>query len=379
MNPSNPIRLSLAMTTYNAEVYLIEQLESIRLQTMPFDEVVIVDDASRDHTVEKIREYIATYHLAGRWFLHVHTENTGFVRGFRDALSRTRGEYIFLSDHDDIWKPEKVEHMMKMFDKHVELLALASSFSLIDAQDRPIEGKSSSRRSNHNLIRRPLPRGQFSWLTFEDLMGYNVSPGCTLALTRRLKDEYLSTPVDMNLPHDWAICAIAAIQNGLGYLDEELMGYRQHPGNTLGLTRRSDYESRLHASWQDYLQKEALLSLALQFQAEPQMIGKMEEVRSFYAQRAQALSHRSLFELSSLLLSHQGSGFRLTLGMDIKSILSSSSSSAAAQQEARAFNPIDPSSRKEEKEAEADPKGNRPQNETDRKKAAREADGKVDA
>ncbi|UNT93031.1 glycosyltransferase [Allobaculum sp. Allo2] len=53
MNPSNPIRLSLAMTTYNAEVYLIEQLESIRLQTMPFDEVVIVDDASRDHTVEK--------------------------------------------------------------------------------------------------------------------------------------------------------------------------------------------------------------------------------------------------------------------------------------------------------------------------------------
>ena len=263
MNPSNPIRLSLAMTTYNAEVYLIEQLESIRLQTMPFDEVVIVDDASRDHTVEKIREYIATYHLAGRWFLHVHTENTGFVRAFRDALSRTRGEYIFLSDHDDIWKPEKVEHMMKMFDKHVELLALASSFSLIDAQDRPIEGKSSSRRSNHNLIRRPLPRGQFSWLTFEDLMGYNVSPGCTLALTRRLKDEYLSTPVDMNLPHDWAICAIAAIQNGLGYLDEELMGYRQHPGNTLGLTRRSDYESRLHASWQDYLQKEALLEIVL--------------------------------------------------------------------------------------------------------------------
>ena len=45
------IRTSVAMATYNGAEYVVEQLESIRTQSMPVDEVIIHDDRSTDDTV----------------------------------------------------------------------------------------------------------------------------------------------------------------------------------------------------------------------------------------------------------------------------------------------------------------------------------------
>ena len=43
-------RVSVVMTTYNGQKYLREQMDSLREQTMPIDEVIIMDDCSTDHT-----------------------------------------------------------------------------------------------------------------------------------------------------------------------------------------------------------------------------------------------------------------------------------------------------------------------------------------
>ena len=45
------MRISIAMTTYNGADYLLEQLESLRTQSLMADEVIIVDDCSTDNTV----------------------------------------------------------------------------------------------------------------------------------------------------------------------------------------------------------------------------------------------------------------------------------------------------------------------------------------
>lgn len=328
---SNQFKRSVAMTTWNAERYLAEQLDSLRTQTIPFDEVVIVDDASSDNTCALLHTYIADHGLTN-WHVYEHKENEGFIRSFRDALSKTTGDLIFLCDHDDVWYPEKAETMENEFYVHPELLTLASSFDLIDAKGGAMEDKRMMRRANHNLIRRSVNAGAFTWMTFEDIAGYNISPGCTLALRSLVKEQYLSTPADMNLPHDWAVCAIAAIQNGLGYLDVPLMGYRQHEHNTLGLSRRSAYTARLKAARQDYAQKEALLALTHQFNASSEVKWKMKEIAQFFAQRAQALADRSIFQLGALMASSAGSRFRLTIGMDIKSVIASSGSDAQSEE-----------------------------------------------
>lgn len=319
--------MALAMTTYNAGAYLDEQLDSLRLQNVPFDEVVIVDDCSTDGTPQRVEEYIRKYDLK-TWKLYRHEKNEGFISAFRDALSYCDKELIFLCDQDDVWYPEKTETIGEVFARHPELQVLATSFDLIDENGERIADKPMAKRMNHNLIRRPLEPGAFSWLSFDDVIGYNVSPGCTLALRRSLRNQYLTTPPDMTLPHDWAMCVIAGVGNGLGYLDMPLMGYRQHSSNTLGLKRRSTYEERVKAARIDARQKDAIAVLARSFNAPAPSIRKAEDVAQFFAQRVEALEERSIFELTSLLVSSTGSGFRLTIGMDIRTVMAYKGGSA---------------------------------------------------
>ena len=62
------IRTSVAMATYNGAEYVVEQLESIRTQSMPVDEVIIHDDRSTDDTVAIVEKYIREHGLeTGRY------------------------------------------------------------------------------------------------------------------------------------------------------------------------------------------------------------------------------------------------------------------------------------------------------------------------
>lgn len=158
-------------------------------------------------------------------------------------------------------------------------------------------------------------------MNFDDLMAYNISPGCTIACTKGLADQYLALPNSLDLPHDWALCAIAAIENGLGYLDRPLMGYRQHGSNTLGLSRRIGFEERREAARIDARQKKALLDLANNFHATPEQIQKMTTIKQVFEERSEALEEKSMFSLAALLFSSIGSGYALTIGMDMRALM----------------------------------------------------------
>lgn len=94
--------ISVCMATYNGEEYIKEQLESILCQLGEMDEIIISDDGSTDNTLNIIESYNDS-----RIKIHINTGKHGFVYNFENALQKAKGEYIFLSDQDDIWLPEK--------------------------------------------------------------------------------------------------------------------------------------------------------------------------------------------------------------------------------------------------------------------------------
>ena len=110
--------ISVCMATYNGEKYLAEQLKSILSQLADDDEVIISDDNSSDGTLSVIASLndprVKVYnHL---------TEDSKFkidrvAHNFENALSHCHGDYIFFSDHDDVWKSNKVELMMNSLQK----------------------------------------------------------------------------------------------------------------------------------------------------------------------------------------------------------------------------------------------------------------------
>lgn len=99
--------VSVAMATYNGAEFVTEQIASILPQLAPGDEIVIVDDASTDDTLEVISRIDDP-----RIRLVRNEVNLGYVHTFERALATTRGEVIFLSDQDDEWFPERVSQML---------------------------------------------------------------------------------------------------------------------------------------------------------------------------------------------------------------------------------------------------------------------------
>ena len=131
------MKISIAMATYNGMKYIQEQLDSIRLQNMKADELIITDDASTDGTYEYIKKYIEQNELAG-WRIERNVERIGYICNFNKALSMCSGDIVFTCDQDDIWHRDKIEILSRLMDGNKEIKVAASSFEFIEADGEKI-------------------------------------------------------------------------------------------------------------------------------------------------------------------------------------------------------------------------------------------------
>ena len=227
------MKISVAMATYNGELFVKEQLESIFAQTRPVDEVVICDDCSIDHTVEIIHEFIGAHNLA-HWSLHINDKNVGYIKNFYSAIARTTGDIIFLSDQDDIWDVSKIKVMENIFEQYSEISALNCAFQKIDHAGVAIKSSAAEEKNNYHLIRETIMSGELKQISFDVLLLRNISPGCTMAFRRKCCDFYLEN-ASICSPHDWEINFFSALTEGTYFYNSKLVNNRIHSNNTIGL------------------------------------------------------------------------------------------------------------------------------------------------
>ena len=101
------MKTSLVMAIYNGEKYIIEQLESIRNQTVKIDEAIFIDDCSTDNSYHMVHQFIDGYQLMN-WKLIKNENNLGYRNNFKKGLELASGDIVFLSDQDDKWHNNKV-------------------------------------------------------------------------------------------------------------------------------------------------------------------------------------------------------------------------------------------------------------------------------
>lgn len=94
--------VSICITTYNGEKFILEQLNSILEQIDEKDEIIITDDDSLDRTREIIEELGDP-----RIYFYSNQTRLGYTKNFEKALKKSSGDIIFLCDQDDIWTPNK--------------------------------------------------------------------------------------------------------------------------------------------------------------------------------------------------------------------------------------------------------------------------------
>lgn len=104
--------VSVLMTAYNRERYIAEAIESVLAQTFRDFELVVVDDSSKDKTVEIARQYASE----PRMHLHVNEKNLGDYPNRNRAAGLARGRYLKYLDSDDMMYPHCLEIMVHQMD-----------------------------------------------------------------------------------------------------------------------------------------------------------------------------------------------------------------------------------------------------------------------
>lgn len=226
--------ISVCMATYNGLPYLDEQLASILAQLDSSDEVIIVDDGSTDGTREFLAQYPDT-----RIELIFHENKSGPAGAFETALRKSHGDYVFLSDQDDIWPATKVGTYMKIFAANPEVKILCSTVSLIDHQGQPLAQNTPEfkRRFRTGLIANLL---------------HNHYQGSTMAMRAFVLHDVLPFPrggEHCQLLHDlWIGLRAAQCGHQALRIEEPQLFYRRHGNNVSGgMPLRYQMEKRLRA------------------------------------------------------------------------------------------------------------------------------------
>jgi glycosyltransferase involved in cell wall biosynthesis len=222
------MKISVAMCTYNGEKYIKEQLESILNQSRSIDEIIICDDGSNDKTIaiiEKIQlEYPYKISLYKNDFTLRSTKN------FEKSVSLCSGDFIFLSDQDDVWKENKVEKIIQYFLKNPLTEAVFSNGDLIDDKNEKIKNNTlwDSVFFMENQLEKPI--NLFKLISSKR----NMVTGATLCIKKEIKNLILPFPDVKKYYHDEWIAIIIASRKKLDYISDELISYRIHTGQQIG-------------------------------------------------------------------------------------------------------------------------------------------------
>jgi glycosyltransferase involved in cell wall biosynthesis len=219
--------VSVCMATYNGARFLGRQLESILTELGPGDEVVVVDDCSRDDT-PGIIEAVGDPRI--RW--QVNDANRREAFSFGRAMGLARNEVIFLSDQDDVWIPGRVARMTEaLLDSGAWVVATNFAW-MNDAEetlDVRIDGvrAADSRRHLKNVL--------------DIFLGRTNYYGCAMAFRRELNRILLPIPAMVESHDLWVALAGNLLRKNV-HLEEETLRKRQHGGNvTSPLSSRALY------------------------------------------------------------------------------------------------------------------------------------------
>lgn len=213
--------ISVAMTTYNGSKYIISQLDSIRLQTKMPDEVIICDDCSSDDTYERVSDYIEKYALSG-WRVIKNVENLGYIDNFYQCILKTTGDYIFLSDQDDVWMKDKIETMETILANNTNVHVLSSADIPINEHGETIKAKSKFTSSIEKYdFKKTFKSTPCMW------------KGCTTVFTREVRD-FIQKYGFLGNCHDGAVTMFGIFTESYYFLDKPLVQYRVHSNNTAG-------------------------------------------------------------------------------------------------------------------------------------------------
>ncbi|WP_282111043.1 glycosyltransferase family 2 protein [Shewanella algicola] len=225
-------KVTILLATYNGELFIQDQIDSLKKQTYSNFQVFISDDGSTDNTLKIINSNLDD----SRFKLLCNQRKGGVVNNFNFLLNCSIDtEYIMLCDQDDFWLNNKIEIMLNEF-KLIESesynvpLLLFSDLTLVDQKLKKISS-SFYKHLNFN----PENNIDLRYISWRSTVY-----GCSVIFNLKLVNVYNEFKLKKFSPmHDHLLALLAARHGRIHFLDKSFTYYRQHSNNVVGGSKKS--------------------------------------------------------------------------------------------------------------------------------------------
>lgn len=204
---------SICIATYNGEKYIHEQLTSILSQINIDDEVIISDDNSTDNTIQIINNINDPRIKIIQGGFHNFTFN------FENAIKHAKGEYIFLSDQDDIWLPNKYSTTLNYL-KDYDLIC--SDAIITDQHLTPIHQSFFEYYNSGKGLLKNIIKCSYC--------------GACIAFNKKILHAIQPFPNTTIFGHDLWIGLVAEIIGKVCFLNTPLILYRRHDSSLTSIS-----------------------------------------------------------------------------------------------------------------------------------------------
>lgn len=206
-------KISVVLCTYNGAKFLKEQLDSIVAQSTQPYEVIAQDDGSNDETMIILQDYAKKHPY---FKVYKNEKGHGINNNFFSAIYRATGNFIAISDQDDIWLPNKLEIMTDSIGNN--LMCVGRSVPFYNEGDKKVSIHYDKRKPNCNIIR----------------MLYASMPGhCTLfrkELLSYLPANLEASPIYAHTWYDVILGQTAAALDRIILIDKVVVKQRRYIG-----------------------------------------------------------------------------------------------------------------------------------------------------
>ena len=197
--------VSIIMPSYNAARFIGESINSVLLQTYSNWELLIVDDCSKDNSVEVVRKFA---NIDKRVVLFSLEKNVGAAAARNVAIEHAQGQYIAFLDSDDVWDEYKLEKQLA-FMKQYSYVFTFSNYYVMEENGKKTE----------NIVKVPSSLSYHQYLR-------NTIIGCLTVIIDRQQTGDFKMPL-IKSSHDMALWLLIMKRGFKAYgLKDVLAGYR---------------------------------------------------------------------------------------------------------------------------------------------------------
>lgn len=229
--------VTVVMSVYNGTRYLTEQLDSLRLQTVSPDRVLIADDCSTDGSFDLIVKYIEEHGL-GNWTINKNRSNFGWRKSFKRLLDLASIDdgIVFPCDQDDIWEPDKIAVMSSILEKD-------PSIEVLSCAVEPFYENGAKKVTVYGAVDDSRPLDDLEVPVFDSKFMLVRRPGCSYAVKSSFIREIMPYWQD-DFAHDGMLWRFSLLKGTLRLLNQPLIRFRRHDSNATEM-RHIDKKSRV--------------------------------------------------------------------------------------------------------------------------------------